>query len=118
MPEGKISPALAARLGDRNGDEPFGVILSLDVLPRRDRPAVSREQRAAAVAATAQRAAPVLAAIDAALAAHGGRRRADRVSLLGTVPVETTVAGIYALADLDGVRAILEDQPLHKLAPA
>jgi hypothetical protein len=38
------------------------------------------------------------------------------VDALGSLPVETTPAGIRALADAEGVKAILENQmvmPLH-----
>ena len=40
------------------------------------------------------------------------KRLTDGAGTVGTVPVETTVAGIRALAESDRVQAILEDQKL------
>lgn len=54
--------------------------------------------------------------IDQVLARFGGRRLADSVDALGGLPVETTPAGIRALANNSGVQAILENQkvsPMH-----
>ena len=50
--------------------------------------------------------------IDAILKRHDGRRLARRPNALGSVPVETTAAGIKALASSRWVQAILEDQPI------
>ncbi len=47
---------------------------------------------------------PVLAEVDKILERHNGRRLADEVDALGSVSVETTVAGIPALAASDYVK--------------
>ena len=53
-----------------------------------------------------------IAGISGVLELHGGRCLADAPDALGAVPVETTVAGIKALAASKHVKAILEDQPV------
>jgi hypothetical protein len=50
--------------------------------------------------------------IDSILKRHDGRRLARRPNALGSMPVETTAAGIKALASSRWVQAILEDQPI------
>ena len=57
-----------------------------------------------------------LSEIDQVLARFGGRRLADNVDALGSLPVETTPEGIRALANASRVQAILENQrimPIH-----
>ena len=44
-----------------------------------------------------------------------GRRLTDDVDALGAVPVETTAEGVNALAALEQVRVIIEDQPVSLL---
>ena len=59
----------------------------------------------------------VLPNIDGILERFDGKRLAN-VDTLGCVPIETTVAGIKALAASDHVKAILEDQPISLLSAA
>lgn len=59
-----------------------------------------------------QSAETVLPAIDHILDRFGGRRLANHVNALGSIPVETTSAGIHELADSEHVKAILEDQSI------
>jgi hypothetical protein len=59
---------------------------------------------------------PVLDRIDHVLRCEGGSRLADDVDALGAVPVETTPIGVRRLAALDGVTAVLKDQPVRGLA--
>lgn len=54
--------------------------------------------------------AELLVQIDSILACHNGRRLCDSPTALGTVRVETTPAGIRALAQSDQVKSVLEDQ--------
>jgi len=75
----------------------------------------SRARRKAAIDAVRLSAADAIRPIDAALAHHGGRRLADGANALGAIPVETTVAGVRALAGLPGVQAIIEDQAILPL---
>ena len=75
----------------------------------------SLRERTAVVAAIRKSAEPVLSDIDQVLSRHDGRRLADHFDAFGSIPVETTVSGIHALADLALVKAILEDQPISSL---
>ncbi len=72
-------------------------------------------QREAAVAAVRESATTALPAIDALLENFGGHRLADRPDALGALPVEATVAGIRALGASESVRAVLEDQQVHRI---
>lgn len=72
----------------------------------------SAAERRAAVEAVLETAKSSLAGISGVLELHGGRTLADAPDALGSVPVETTVAGIKALAASKHVKAVLEDQPV------
>lgn len=75
---------------------------------RRQSPA----ERQAAIETMRKSIEPVLAEIDVVLKRFGRRRMALGANALGAIPVETTAAGIAALANPEPVRAILEDQPI------
>ena len=72
--------------------------------PRRARSEIARQTRLAANAG--------LAEIDRVLQEFGGTRLAESADALGSIAVETTAAGVVALATISGVKAILEDQPI------
>ena len=72
----------------------------------------SAAERRAAVEAVRETAKSSLAGISGVLELHAGRCLADAPDALGSMPVETTVAGIKALAASRHVKAILEDQPV------
>lgn len=96
-PEGKVRALLLLATGVRTAARSRR-------LSRKERRATADSMRQAGVA--------VLDSIDEILAGHDGKRLADGAGSLGTVPVETTVAGIRALAESDRVKAILEDQKI------
>lgn len=73
----------------------------------------NRAERDAAVKAARKSAERALTDIDKILERHEGRRLARRPNALGSMPVETTAAGIKALASSRWVQAILEDQPIR-----
>ena len=75
----------------------------------------SRLNRQATIEAIRQSAEQALGEIDGILERFDGRRLAE-VNALGSIPVETTVRGIAALAASKHVKAILEDQPISLLA--
>ena len=56
-----------------------------------------------------------LSDVDGILQRFDGKRLAESVSALGSVPVETTADGIKALAQSEHVKAILEDQSIASL---
>lgn len=72
----------------------------------------SRTTRQAAVEMMRKTAGESLGDIDRILESFQGKRLAAAVNALGTVPVETTPAGIEALAGSECVRSILEDQKI------
>ncbi len=58
---------------------------------------------------------PFLSRMDELLKQYGGRRLSEDVNALGCVTVESSVEGIFALANLDFVKSILEDQAVSLL---
>ena len=115
--EGKISPVFSAKLSGLQPDAKVVAILVLGVkgTGRKTGPRRSGAERKIAVDAVRKSAEEALPDIDDVLAHAGGRRLADHPNALGTVPVETTSAGLRGLALLEQVTAILEDQPLSLL---
>jgi hypothetical protein len=106
----KISPGLGARLAGLGPNQQASLVVILHL------PDVRRHRgtdRSAAIEATKAVAEPVLEQIDHILARHGGRRRADGVGALGTTFVEATPDAARALAALEGVEAIIEDQTIR-----
>lgn len=118
-PQSKISREFAARLGHLKSGQKVRVVVLLQ--PQRTGSALgqSRSQRARqeAITIVRQSSERALDAIDRILERFDGKRLAD-ANALGSVLVETTPAGISALASSDYVRAILEDQPISLLARA
>jgi hypothetical protein len=116
--DNKISAAFRARLNRMNPQQKVRAIAVLrlgdaEVTPgRRQSPA----ERQAAIEAMHKSAEPALVEIDRILRHFGGKRLASSVNALGSVPVESTPDGITALASLDSVKAILEDQPISLLS--
>lgn len=76
----------------------------------------SPSERQAAIEAIRKSAEPSLVEIDRVLKHFGSKRLASSVNALGSIPVESTPDGIAALATLDSVKAILEDQPISLLS--
>lgn len=105
----KISPEFEQRLETREPDSTVQVLL-LIALPFDEPVSSPKARRRNVQEAIRNTAAVMLPEIDRVLTHFGGRRLADRVDALGSLPVETTPDGIKALADISGVRAILENQ--------
>ena len=110
----KISGPFAARLSRLPPRQKLRAVLLLR-RPDIGKPA-GRDGREAFVAALRQALTPAVDAVDEILSRHDGRRLADAPDALGSLAVETTPAGIRALAESAYVRAILEDQPLSALS--
>jgi hypothetical protein len=116
--DNKISTAFRARLNRMNRQQKVRAIAVLrlgntEVTPgRRQSPA----ERQAVIEAMHKSAEPALAEIDRVLTHFGGKRLTASVNALASVPVEATPEGITALAGLDSVKAILEDQPISLLS--
>lgn len=107
----KVSAEFAARLARLPRDEQIRVI----VLTRRGQPA--RQDTDAYGAASQAAFGAVFSQIDGCLTATAGRRLTERPTALGHVVVETDRRGIHALAELEFVSAILEDQAIHLHRP-
>jgi sorbitol-specific phosphotransferase system component IIA len=113
----KISAGFAARLDRLGPRQKVHAILFLqtdidDTSSKRQR----GEERAAAIEATRRSAEQALSEVDDILARFDGQRLADRPDVLGSIPVETTTAGVKALASSEWVTAILEDQQIHLIS--
>ena len=76
----------------------------------------SRGERKSAIDAIRESSRVGLLEIDDILERFDGKRLAADVDALGCVAVETTPAGVKALAEADRIKAILEDQPISPLA--
>jgi hypothetical protein len=79
---------------------------------------VRGEERQARVAEARTRTEETFSEVDAVLAQTGGRRLTERGNALGFIVVETTVEGITAIADLNWVGTVLEDQPIRPVHQA
>jgi hypothetical protein len=117
MSHAKISPELDKRLAALAPDERIHAMVLLQapegLAPDSARP--TRAQRGEILRRLRDHGDQLLPEIDTLLARFGGRRLADRVNALGSLPVEVTAAGIHALAASHRVKAILEDQPISLL---
>jgi hypothetical protein len=116
-PEPKISPEFARRLAQFAPDAIIRAVVLLDIGPA-PAAAQGRLPKAArqGIAESIQKAAaPALAEVDRVLERSGGRRLRQSPDLFGSVPVEAPARTLLALAGLEHVRALLEDQPLSLL---
>lgn len=119
----KISAAFASRLGKLEPSEQIRAIVlpALTPAPERDgavaRAARAPARREATADALAAQNREMFAVVDNLLEAAGGRRLTRIPNRLGYILVEATVAAIHALAALDCVAAIIEDQPFGLLHP-
>lgn len=109
-----VSGEFAGRLARLKASESVRVMLLLKVEPK---PAtrITRSNRAESVARVKQEARGILPEIDDILRQYEGRRLAEDVDALGRITVETTAAGVKALAASEHVKTILEDQPIFSL---
>jgi hypothetical protein len=117
LPESKISAEFRARLQHMDPDDRVRAVLMLRT-PGVERAPAGRQARGlrqATIDAVRTAAEQTFPEIDTILAHHDGKRLRPTVDALGAIPVETTGAGIAALAASDHVKAILEDQPLSSL---
>jgi hypothetical protein len=109
----KISPQFAARLKRLKPEEKIRAVVMLR--PNGSESPFMRgkgRNRQTLIDTVRQATNTILPDLDEILAPFGGKRLAMSVNALGTIPVETTAAGINALAGSEHVKAILEDQPI------
>jgi hypothetical protein len=109
----KISPEFAERLDRLGSRQKVGAIVIVNGLATRDKTTTRRGSRANRRYAIDDKRKAVLQRlpqIDLILERFGGQRLAKTPDALGSIPVETTPAGIRALANSKHVKAILENQ--------
>jgi hypothetical protein len=111
----KISQVFQTRLAGLDNDQMIHAIILLKTVPGSDARGQPRGYRQALTAYTGKSIEKHLPEIDTVLSRYGGRRLADHTSVLGSVPVATTRSGIYALAELPHVKAIIEKQSVSTL---
>jgi hypothetical protein len=104
----RISSVFEARLRKLKPDS----VLRAVVMLRREPPS-PRAVRATQIKNVRKAARTALAEVDVILERFGGTRLAKEPNSLGYVTVETTPAGIRALAASDSVKGVLEDQPVR-----
>lgn len=109
-----ISREFAERLRRYRRDRPVRVAVVFELATRRaeGQGAARRRARADIARETKLAANAGLEEIDRVLQEFGGKRLVESADALGTIAVETTAAGVKALATISGVKAILEDQPI------
>ncbi len=113
----KVSEAFLGRLAalEPEGTSRAVVLLVQDEVAQKRTKRLTVEERQSRIEARQEAGRQCLPSVDRVLEAHGGRRLDADVGALGSVGVESTAAGFRALAELDAVKAILEDQPVHLL---
>lgn len=112
-----ISREFAERLKDYERDAVVraAVILNASASRRVSKEPGIRTSRQELIRDTRAAASSVIREIDKVLEKYGGHRLAESVNALGSIPVETTAAGIRALGNIKHIKAILEDQPVSLL---
>ena len=105
------------RLSRMNPDQMIGIIVMLSTRTERPESEVrlSKHERDKKIREMKKLHRPVLDEVDAVLNRFGGSKSARGMDALGCVLVETTPAGIEALASIANVEAIMEDQPISLL---
>ncbi len=114
----KISAEFAARLAQGPADRPCRSIVLLQTNPPPAGPKrPGKDERKAAFEAVRSSAQSALQVVDKVLERIGGRRLSDSPDALGSIRVEVKPEGIYKLAHLKEVKAVLEDQGVSTLPP-
>ncbi len=113
----KISPEFSDKLDRLEPKEKVRIVLMLfksegeKDIRRKSR--IERKNSMKSILESSKKAVPE---IDKILKRYGGEKLASSPDVLGSIPVETTVAGVNALAQLKGVKAIVEDQPISLIS--
>jgi len=113
--EGKISSEFASRLRRLEPGHHVRVVVFLETPPLPAQAARQtpddRKRRVESVKELTLRA---LSDIDHILADRGGHRLSKSPNALGSLTVETTGAGVSALARSPWVKSVIEDQPIKR----
>ncbi len=109
----KISSEFACRLKNLAPQQKVSVIVFLSVdSGRRNNSRLSRAERRVAMEGIRHSGKQALDYIRKIIQDFGGKQLADP-DVLGSVPIEITVAGVKALAASDAVKAVVEEQKIH-----
>jgi hypothetical protein len=111
---GKVGPEFASRLTRlRPGQKVRAVVLlNTPTAERKLNTRPTREERQAVIESIRNSAPVALRYIDEILERFNGKRLTEQPSAIGALGVETTSAGISALAESPYIKAILEDQAI------
>jgi hypothetical protein len=107
----KISASVVARLDNMTGEETIPVIILIGHpgdMGRRG----ANDKREQLIVLLQEETKETLQKIDQVLETYGGRRL-EAINSLGAVPVVATAPAVIALASIESVRSIIEDQPLR-----
>ncbi|MCH8965361.1 MAG: hypothetical protein IIB58_10400 [Planctomycetes bacterium] len=113
----KISDEFLSRLNQLGPKAKVRAIVMLKgAKPKgRSKRRMTPEQRREAIAAVQSTCTTGLGEIDEILRRFDGKRLGGAIDALGCISVETTAAGIEALAGAQSVKAVLEDQKIKSL---
>jgi hypothetical protein len=108
----KISSTFAARMKSWRSKSPVRAVLMLAVpaiQKSREAPRIASGRKQSLTAITAA-AGDVLPEVDVILRRHHGKRLSAKPDAFGSIPIESSPAGILELAKQRWTKAILEDQ--------
>ena len=110
----KISTEFASRLASFDPQQKITVIVLLHTRDAANNKAKrqTRTERRTAIEAMKKSADLALRDIEPIIEKYGGQKLANNPNLLGSIPVEITVAGIKSLCESDSVKAIMENQKI------
>lgn len=108
----KISSEFAYRLSNLAPQQRVSVIvfLKLENFDRAVNSRLSRSERRATMEGIRNSASHALSYLTDILQDFGGKQLAESPDVLGSIPIEISVAGVEALAASDAVKAVLEEQ--------
>jgi len=113
----KISPEFAARLTNLEPQQKVRVIVLLQIQDAQSlmNKHLSRSERQAAIKAVRDLAEEALGDIVGIIHSFSGQQLTEHPDLLGSIPIEITVAGVNALAESEAVKAVMEDQSIYPI---
>ncbi|MDJ0715507.1 MAG: hypothetical protein QNJ54_14975 [Prochloraceae cyanobacterium] len=110
----KISTEFALRLASFDPQQKITVITLLNTgdTANNQGKRQTRAERKTAIEAMQKSADRSLQNIEPIIQKHDGQKLADKPDILGSIPIEITVAGIKSLCESDSVKAIMENQKI------
>jgi len=111
----KIDPEFLDRINIMPPDQIIRVILILSDDNEYEQPKTRRteQERKKIMESVLKSGAKAMNEINSVLQAYGGTNLTSSPNILGCISIAATGAGIKALACLDKVKAIMEDQPVY-----